>query len=284
MSLTATSKRRLVDATTLLSVSRESTSPCGCAVTDSMPVPCRPLPVLVPPPVDAPRRRLTMSANVTALVRSAFVTTCERGTATPCTPCSLRICSDGRLEQVVPHDVAREESLRLLGEDGARLRGVLRLRRRLERVREAAQPADPELQRLDHLLVRVAQVPGRVERLRVRDVLLLLLREPAQLLLELRLLDARRDEHVVQRPARLRRGLRDRTRRPACSPCTPSTSRRSGSPGSRTRAGRRRGSRARSGRRGAGSASGPRAGASAGADRVARASASAAREPARGVA
>src|SRR3954471_23565364 len=44
----------------------------------------------------------------------------------------------------------------------------------------------------------------------MRHVLLLLLREPAQLLLELRLLDARRDENVVQRPARLRRRLGDR--------------------------------------------------------------------------
>ena len=116
----------------------------------------------------------------------------------------------GRPEQVVPDDVARDQTLRLLGEHRAGLVRVLRLRGRLERVGEPAQAADAELEGLDEMPVRLAQVPRRVERLRAVDVLLLLLREPVELRLEILLLDARRDQDAVERRAGLRRRLRDR--------------------------------------------------------------------------
>src|SRR5439155_20873142 len=79
-----------------------------------------------------------------------------------------------RLEQVVPDDVARNQPLCLLCEQGACAIRVLRRRRRLECVGEAEQAADSKLERLDQMLVRVAEMSRRAHRLRARDVLLFL--------------------------------------------------------------------------------------------------------------
>ena len=68
-----------------------------------------------------------------------------------------------RLEQVVPNDVARNEPLRLLREQGAGAIRVLRVRGRLECIGESAQAADAELERLNQMLVGIAEMTRRVE-------------------------------------------------------------------------------------------------------------------------
>ncbi|TMK61588.1 MAG: serine/threonine protein kinase, partial [Actinobacteria bacterium] len=113
-------------------------------------------------------------------------------------------------EVEAPVHVARRQELHLLREQRTRLGRVLRLRGLAERVREARDPARPQLQRLDEMLVLDAQRPRRVDLLGLVGVLRLLLREPVQLGLEVRLLDPGRRERVVQLPADAGRSGRDR--------------------------------------------------------------------------
>ena len=70
--------------------------------------------------------------------------------------------------------------------------------------------ADAELERLDQVLVLVAQRAGRVELLRPSRRLLLLRREPVELRRELGCLDARRRQRVVEPRAVRLRAARDR--------------------------------------------------------------------------
>ena len=165
----------------------------------------------------------------------------------------------GRLEQIRPDHVARDQA------GGGRLqepervaRHVLRRRGRLaEALGEAAQPADPELERLDRLLVLLPQRARRVDPAHRRDVLLLALREAGQLRVELAELDPLRRQRVVQLPADLVGCLRDIRRPSRSSSCTSSSCPRPGSSRSRRRGGRRSGSRRRSGPPAAGAASSP---------------------------
>ena len=110
-----------------------------------------------------------------------MLTNWDCGTTTPLMPCSLRTCIAGALKVSSHTTSLGEQPLRLLGERLARLVGVGLLRGRRERVGEPAQAADPELERLDQLLVHLAEMPGRVEGLRAVDVLLLLVGEPVEL-------------------------------------------------------------------------------------------------------
>src|SRR5581483_7302615 len=115
------------------------------------------------------------------------------------------------LEQVVPDDVARDEPLRLPGEQQRVAGDVLgRQRRLLERVGEAGEAADAELERLDRVLVLDAERAGRRHRARGGDVLLLLLGEAGDPALQVGGLDPLGRQGVVQLPADLLRVLRDR--------------------------------------------------------------------------
>src|SRR5581483_7166689 len=89
----------------------------------------------------------------------------------------LRGC--GRLEQIRPDDVAREQPVGLLGERarvGRRLAGG----KLADRAREPLDTADAQLERLDQLLVLRAERARRVELLSLRDILALLLGDPGE--------------------------------------------------------------------------------------------------------
>src|SRR6185312_16693557 len=116
-----------------------------------------------------------------------------------------------RLEEVVPDDVAGDESRgrRLQELERVRrdvLRGAGRLR---EAVGEAAQAADAKLERLQRRLVLDAERAGRMDRAEGGDVLLPALGEAVDLGLELAELDPLGGERGVELATDLRRVVGD---------------------------------------------------------------------------
>src|SRR5439155_25202768 len=89
-----------------------------------------------------------------------------------------------RLDEIVPDHVARRQPLRLSREQDPGPGRVLAAGRPAERVGEALEPADAELQRLDDARLLGPERSRRVEGLGLRDVLLLLLRESRELGIE----------------------------------------------------------------------------------------------------
>ena len=110
--------------------------------------------------------------------RSVFVTNTDAGAVTPVTPSSA-IRRRPAPEEIRPDDVARLEALALRGElqPGCRASSGLG---RPERVEQALQAADAELERLDRVLVRRASTARARRVARALDTLLLLLHEPAE--------------------------------------------------------------------------------------------------------
>ena len=106
-------------ATTLLSLDSERTRSCGSAVVETIPVPCRP--PLVPVGVDAPYSRLNIAAKVAALTRSDVADELGLRHDDALDALLVEDLHRGRPERVVPHDVAGEQPLRLLGERGPAL-------------------------------------------------------------------------------------------------------------------------------------------------------------------
>jgi len=116
-----------------------------------------------------------------------------------------------RLSEVeVPVHVARGEEPRLIGDEAAGGVRILRGRRLAEGVGQPAEPARTQLQHFDQVRLLDAERPRWVELRGLCDHLLLLNREPADLRLEVGLLDAGRRERLVQELANLIGSLCDR--------------------------------------------------------------------------
>src|SRR5262249_4156012 len=101
------------------------------------------------------------------------------------------------------------QALHLRGEQRAGAGRVLRVGGRRQRAREAVQAADAVLERLDQRVVLVTERARRRDLPRPLDVELLLARQAGGLLLELRLLLALREQHLVELLADLLRGAGD---------------------------------------------------------------------------
>ena len=128
-----------------------STCPLGSARVDTRLLPWRPVGV---PPVDAPRMRVRTGAIARAVARSGVGQEDRRRHLDAGDVLLLQRGDRGRAEQVLPVDVARDEPPHLLGEH---LAGPgWSLCSLLERVLEAAQPGDAELERGHRLPVLVA--------------------------------------------------------------------------------------------------------------------------------
>src|SRR5207245_2939371 len=78
---------------------------------------------------------------------------------------------------------------------------------------EPREPVEPELERLEQRLLLGPKRPGRLQGLRLGEVLLLLLSEAVELLLEVRLFQPRGRQEIVQLPPSLLRALPDRRHR-----------------------------------------------------------------------
>ena len=190
------------------------------------------------------------------LARSGVWTKLESGTSMPLSFGSSLQHDDGRrLEEVVPDDVARDETLGLRGEQRTRSGGVLRALRALERLREPGQARGPGTR-------ATRSTPGGPSRSGPGGSSSSALVTPSScwrtrlvscVCSSAGLMPWRR-QRIAQLAADALGLTRDRS---TCPPCSRRTRRASCSPGSSAptaAAGRRSGSRRRSGRAGAAAA------------------------------
>ena len=139
--------------------------------------PCVPGRAAAPPVPVWPRTRCQMFVSARDVPRSGLATKLESGTLIPRRSCRRSSAVAGaakRSSQVTSLAIRRRYCAPISAPTRAALPACA------ERVGEAAEAADPELERVDQVSVLRTQRPGRVEALCGRDELLVLLGVPVQ--------------------------------------------------------------------------------------------------------